>query len=161
MDENIVHVPPGTHVVTPLVGIDLLRPWKLPPPVHFPVESEEERLAPSSSGISPLADICVVLPVGHIGQAERWLFGALAEVPGAPVNHRNGAARADGGVLRGLEGLECAIHHPWLTPMDDRHLLAGLRLDIVNQRHIERCAVDIRTPVHRCGLRRRLGSGDG
>ena len=156
-----MHVPPGTDVVTPLVGIDLLRPWKLPPPVHFPVESEEEGLAPNSSGISPLADICVVLPVGHIGQAERWLFRALAEVPGAPVNHWNGAARADGSVQRRLEGLESAIHHPWLTPMDDRHLLAGLRLDIVNQRHIERRAVDIRTPVHRCGLRRRLGSGDG
>ena len=69
LHEDVVDVPPRAHIITRLVAIGLFGPGELPPAVHFPVEPQEQRVAPRGRAVRPLRDVRVMCPAGNRRQS--------------------------------------------------------------------------------------------
>ena len=147
--EYVVHVPPGFDVVARLVAVEQLGPGELPVAVHFVVEAQEERVAPSFGGGGPLANRAVVLARGDAGQSEVGLGGSLPDIPGEPVDHGYRASPPHCLEEVGLKYLRFAAADPGLAPVHDRLALAGAGLEGVQRRLSVWRAWQPRAPVDR------------
>src|SRR6266498_2011752 len=130
--KNIMHMPPGLHVLARLISIDTLTPWK-PPTIHLPVKAQEERIPPLLGLRRPLAYVFIMLTLYDRGQSKFRLVEQLwsRKIKGSPIDERNIASLPNSIILRFLQikhlvTTNVATVPPWLAPVKDRNFLPGV-----------------------------------
>src|SRR5215216_4973177 len=114
-------------------------------------------MPPVLGGGCPAPEVGIIPAAIDIAQLEVRLVDSRAEAPRVPIDHWNRAVVADIGEVGRLELAPAPIaHHPWLAPVNDRHLFLRARLE--GREHTLQICTRWHLRIHQCSpVNRRTG----
>lgn len=142
--KNVADVAPHGDIITRIIAIHnyascpprSLCPG-IPPTIHFPIKSQKERMSPVFGIGGELTNKCVICPACNHSVTESGLVGhRQCVVTTGPAKEGNRAVCSYILEILRREGKRLGVAKPRLSEINDRDLLACIRLKELNGSHI-------------------------